>query len=413
MKRKDIIIIFIVGIIVLAGTVFFAVDYSLSKHANAVNQASKTSQPNDMANMPGMDMSNTKSDTNAESSDAPPQLPNLTVINIPEDQQQMIGVQTGKASIRPMMRQIKTVGRVTYDEGKLATITTKFDGYIEKLYVNATGQYVQKGQAIAEVYSPELYSTEMEFVNLLKWQNKNKTSASKGDEITNMLSKDASNVTEASKLRLRLLGITDDQIGEIERTGKVRKTLTLYSPARGYVIQKQTLQGARVQAGQPLFDVADLSTVWIVADIYEQDLPLISEGQKATISFPYYPGKTFVSRINYVYPTVNNTTRTAQVRFILPNAKGIFKPQMYSNMDISIGLGNQLSVPDSAVINTGKRQIVYVDKGNGNFEQRTVKTGNRANGMVQILSGLNAGEVVSTSANFLIDSEARLKGGSQ
>jgi len=153
--------------------------------------------------------------------------------------------------------------------------------------------------------------------------------------------------------------------------------------------------------------------VWILADIYEQDLSLIHEGQKAAINFPFMPEKTFVANINYVYPTLDNTTRTAKVRLTIPNPKGIFKPQMYSDIEISIGLGNKLAVPESAVINTGKREIVYVDKGNGNFQQRQVKTGQRADNTVQILSGLKAGEIVSTSANFLIDSEARLKGGAQ
>lgn len=410
MKKKDIIILFVVGLIILSATIFFTITYALSKNNSLVKQSSQTESSSSMASMPGMDMGDDKSSSSKEAQDVPPP-PKFTMVNIPEDKQQIIGVQTGIASIKPMMKQIRTVGRVTYDERKLATITTKFDGYIEKLYINETGQYVRRGQAIAEIYSPELFSTQQEFVNLLKWQNKDKTAASKGDKISDMLSQDAKNVIEASKQRLRLFGITEDQISEVERTGKVRKTLTIYSPANGFVIQKQAFQGTRVQPGQPLFDIADLSTVWVLADIYEQDLPLIREGQKATISFPYYPGKTFISSINYVYPTLDNTSRTAKVRFTIPNGKGVFKPQMYSDMDISIGLGSQLSVPDSAVINTGKKQIVYVDKGNGDFQQRIVKTGHKANGMVQILSGINAGEVVSTSANFLIDSEARLKSG--
>ena len=310
-----------------------------------------------------------------------------------------------------MMKLVRTVGRVSYDESKLATINTRFDGYIEKLYVNTTGQFVRKGQAVAEIYSPELLSTQLEFINLLKWRSSNRTNTVNNDDISGMLYSDAANIVGAAKQRLRLFGITENQINEVEATGQPKRTLTIYSPVSGYVIQKQALLGTRVQPGQALFDIANLSTVWILADIYEQDLPLIREGQKATINFPYYPGKTFVSEINYVYPTLDNTTRTAKVRLTIPNMMGIFKPQMYSDIEISIGLGSQLAVPESAVINTGKKQIVYVDKGNGNFQQRVVKTGQRANGMIQILSGITAGEVVSTSANFLIDSEARLKVG--
>lgn len=413
MNRKTIIIISI--LVIIAGvSAFFLVGLFFNKPQNTTSQTQTVHQhgvmtqkpSNNMENMPGMNMGTTGSQ------EATP-LPPLPTINIPYDKQQLIGVQTGVASVQPMMKQIRTVGRVSYDETKLATVNTHFDGYIEKLYVNTTGQYVRKGQPVAEIYSPELLSTQMEFINLLKWQHKDKTASNYKDDIDQMLSQDATNVISAAKQRLRLFGITDAQINEVEATGQPKRTLTVYSPVKGYVIQRQALQGTKVESGQALFDVADLSTVWILADIYEQDLPLIREGQKAAISFPYYPGKTFIATINYIYPTLDNVSRTAKARFTIPNSKGIFKPQMYSDMEISIGLGSQLAVPESAVINTGKRQIVYVDLGNGNFQQRTVKTGQRTNGMIQILSGIKAGEVVSTSANFLIDSEARLKGGSQ
>lgn len=412
MKKKDIIILSAIGAILLSVTVFYFLKAGVlenllkkDKSKTLVTETQKSS-----ANMPGMNMSNNPSELPTVTAPS-----NLPMINIPYDKQQMIGVQTGTASVRSMLKQIRTVGRVTYDEKKLATINTKFDGYIEKLYVNATGEYVRKGQPVAEIYSPELLATQMEFINLLKWRNKDQLTTSpkdaKNDDLTEMLNADAANVIDAAKQRLRLFGITDDQINEVERTGQAKRTLTVYSPARGFVIQRQALQGTRVQPGEALFDLADLSTVWILADIYEQDLPLIREGQKATINFPYYPGKTFIASVNYVYPALDNTTRTAKVRIILPNSRGIFKPQMYSDMQISIGLGDRLAVPDSAVINTGTRQIVYVDRGNGDFQQRQVKTGLRADGMVQILSGLKIGEIVSTSANFLIDSEARLKSG--
>jgi Cu(I)/Ag(I) efflux system membrane fusion protein len=408
MNRKTIIILTVMGAIVLAGTVFYFLNNRQEATKTQTEQQNTSKQPaqssNNMANMPGMGTPNSSELT-------PPT--NLPTINIPYDKQQMIGVQTGTAFVQPMMKQIRTVGRVSYDEKKLATVNTKFDGYIEKLYINTTGEYVRKGQPMAEIYSPELLATQMEFINLVKWRHNDKTTSNYKDDIDQMLSNDAQNVILAAKQRLKLFDITDKQIDAVERTGQPKRTLTVYSPINGYVIQRQALQGTRVQPGQALFDVADLSTVWILADIYEQDLPLIREGQKAAINFPYYPGKTFIATINYVYPTLDNVSRTAKARFTIPNSKGIFKPQMYSDMEISIGLGNQLAVPESAVINTGKRQIVYVDLGNGNFQQRQVKTGLRVDGMIQILSGIKAGEVVSTSANFLIDSEARLKGSSQ
>jgi len=400
MKKRDILIISIAGIVVVSGISIYGAHAGLfKKEKSRTVTAQAQHQHGGIPQNPS---------TRMEKTEELPSVP-LPSINIPYDKQQMIGVQTGTASVSSMIKLIRTVGRVSYDEKKLATINTRFDGYIEKLYVSTTGEYVRKGQPIAEIYSPELLSTQMEFVNLLKWKN----IPSNNDEISTMLVKDAANVVEAAKQRLKLFGISDAQIKEVERTGQPKRTLTIYSPSKGFIIQRQALQGTRVEPGQALFDVADLSTVWILADIYEQDLPLIREGQKATISFPYYPDKTFVSSISYVYPTLDNITRTAKVRFTIPNEKGIFKPQMYSDVDISIGLGSQLAVPESAVINTGTKEIVYVDKGNGDFQQRPVKTGLRANNMIQILSGLNAGEVVATSANFLIDSEARLRGGAQ
>lgn len=414
MNKRDLIIIVIIGLAVVSGTIIYglqsgmltkAITAATMSQASHESTVAKAADSADMSSMPGMGTGN--------SSDLPSVPQTLPTINIPYDKQQMIGVQTGIASVSPMIKLIRTVGRVAYNEKRLATINTKFDGYIERLYVNATGEYVRRGQPVAEIYSPELLATQMEFINLLRWKNRDKSTASQNDDISGMLAQDASNIVEAARQRLRLFGITDRQINQIETTGQPKRTLTIYSPARGFVVQKQALQGTRVQPGQALFDVADLSTVWILADVYEQDLPLIREGQKATISFPYMPGKTFIASINYVYPALDNTTRTAKVRFTLPNPRGIFKPQMYSDMQISVGLGSQLAVPESALINTGNAQIVYVDMGNGNFQQRRVKTGLRADGMVQILGGLRAGEVVSTSANFLIDSEARLKGGAQ
>jgi Cu(I)/Ag(I) efflux system membrane fusion protein len=225
-----------------------------------------------------------------------------------------------------------------------------------------------------------------------------------------MLSNDAEKLLEAARQRLRLWDITDDQIKKVEETKRPIRTLTLHSPVNGYVIQKTALQGMKVMPGEKLFDVADLSTVWIISDIYEYELPLIKVGETAVISLSYFPGKEFLSKIEYVYPSLSGETRTAKVRFTLSNPGGQLKPQMFTTVELKISLGKKLAIPDDAVIDTGTRQIVYVDKGEGYFEPREVMLGVRAEGLREVLMGLKAGEKVASSATFLIDSEAQLKG---
>ena len=225
-----------------------------------------------------------------------------------------------------------------------------------------------------------------------------------------LLVKDAQTMLDAAKERLRLWDISDEQIKKIETTGKPIRTLTIYSPASGYVLQKMAVQGMRVMPGEKLFDVVDLSSVWMVADIYEYELPLIKVGQTARIGLSYFPGKEFSTQVDYIYPALASETRTAKVRFTIPNPGGELKPQMFTTVEIKIDLGNRLAVPSEAVIDTGVRQIVYVDKGEGYFEPREVTTGLKVDDIVEVTGGIKAGEKVASSANFLIDSEAQLKG---
>lgn len=326
-------------------------------------------------------------------------------VEIPEDKQQLIGVKTVIASVKPLSKVIRTVGRIEYDERGLSTVNTKLEGWIEKLYVDYTGRYVKKGEPLAEIYSPELMATQQEFLNVLKW-----SSVKADNSLGKMLSRDAEAIVDGARQRLRLRDITDAQIKKIEETGKPIRTFTIYSPSSGYVIQKTALLGMRVNPGEKLFDVADISTIWVVSDIYEYELPLIKVGQTAKISLSYFPGRDFTSRIDYVYPALSGETRTAKVRFTISNPGGQLKPQMFTSVEVKIDLGKRLIVPDDAVIDTGARQIIYVDKGDGNFEPREVLVGLKADGMTEIIRGLKAGEKVASAANFLIDSEAQLKG---
>lgn len=404
MKKRKLIIA--AGLILIAGLLFyFSKAISLNtifktKSAESAKAQSSEHQGHTGGGIPQQQQT-------AEQEQTPEEPP---TVEIPPDKQQLIGVKTVEVSVKPLQKIIRTVGRIEYDEKKLATINTKFEGWIERLYVDYTGKYVKKGEPLAEIYSPELLSTQQEFINLLKWAKQSTEDRTQKTEIGTMLSKDAESIIEAAMQRLRLWDITDSQIKKIEETGKPIKTLTIYSPASGYVVQKTALQGMRVMPGEKLFDVADLSTVWIISDIYEYELPLIKTGQRANIGLSYFPGKEFSSTIDYVYPTLSGETRTAKVRFAIPNPGGQLKPQMFTNVEVKINLGKRLAIPEDAIIDTGTRQIVYVDKGEGYFEPREVVPGLKADGMVEVLKGLKAGEKVASAANFLIDSEAKLKG---
>lgn len=330
-------------------------------------------------------------------------------VEITSEQQQLIGVKTVKVSYKPVRKTIRTVGRIEADERKQTTINTKVEGWIEKLYIDYTGRYVKKGEALAEIYSPELLATQQEFLTVLKWAKK-PVDNEKNEALGQMLAKDAEAALDAARQRLKLWDISENQIKQIEQTGKSLRTLTLYSPVSGFVTQKMAVQGVKVMPGEKLFDIADFSELWIIADIYEYELPFVKVGQQARITLSYFPGKEFLSKIDYIYPAISADTRTAKVRLTLSNPQGQLKPQMFTNVEIKINLGSKLVIPDSAVIDTGKSQVVYVDKGEGAFEPREVELGMRSDGSVEVLRGIKAGDKVVSSANFLIDSEAQFKG---
>jgi len=329
-------------------------------------------------------------------------------VEIPLDKQKMMGVKTVTVAPRQIGRTIRTVGRVEYDERKLATVNMKYEAWIEKLHADYTGKHVKKGEPLAEVYSPELLATQQEFLSTLRWAKV--SGETKEGAVVSMLNHDAEAIIAAARERLRLWDITDEQIRIIEETGKTVRTMTLVSPLDGTVVQKNAVQGMRVMPGDKLFDIVDLSSVWIVSDIYENELALINAGETARISLSSLPGKELSAKIEFVNPALTGDARTVKVRMTVPNPGGRLKPQMFANVDIKVGMGSRLAVPDDAVLDTGTRQIVYVDKGDGYFEPREVKLGMRADGYREVLSGIKKGEKVARSATFLIDSEAQLKG---
>jgi len=358
-----------------------------------------------MPGMPGMEGGQPQAPPEAKQEKPEEQAP---TIEISPEKQQLIGVRVVEVSTQSLLRTIRTVGLIQYDEKKLATVNTKFEGWIEKLHVDYTGRYVKKGEPLAEIYSPELLATQKEFLNLLKWSRPEKGKEENG--LGRMLLEDADSIIEAAKERLRLWDITDAQIEKVKETRTPVRTLTIYSPVSGYVLQKMAVQGMRVMPGEKLFDLADLSTVWVLADVYEYELPFVKVGQPATVTLSYLPGKSFQSKIDYIYPSLTAETRTAKLRFSIPNPGGQLKPQMYTDVEIKVDLGKRLTVPEDAVIDTGTRQIVFVDRGEGYFEPREVMLGMRTERLVEVKMGLKEGEKVAGSAAFLIDSEAQLKG---
>jgi Cu(I)/Ag(I) efflux system membrane fusion protein len=340
-------------------------------------------------------------------------------VEIPPEKQQLIGVKKVEATVRPLEKVIRTIGRIEYDETKLVTVNSKVEGWIEKLYVDYTGRYVKKGEPLAEIYSPELFATQLEYLNLLKWKQDKSHRFQRNLEFRwgdrygttgQMITFDLEAMIQVAQQRMKFWDITEDQIKELEIEGKPKMTFTLRSPAGGFVIQKPAIQGKRFEVGEKLFDLADLSNLWVISDIYVYELSLIKVGQPAKISLSFLPGKEFTSKVDYIYPLLAGETRTAKVRFIIPNPGGQLKPQMFTNVEIKIDLGKRLVIPEDAVIDTGTRKVVYVDKGEGYFEPREVVLGLQGEGVVEVTKGLRAGEKVAAAANFLIDSEAKLKG---
>jgi len=324
-------------------------------------------------------------------------------VQISPQRQQLIGVKIGAVEMKPLEKVIRTVGRVDYDEKKIVTVSLKIGGWIEDLYVDFTGKYVKKGDPLLTIYSPELVSTQEEYLLALKAKKSlTKSSfpevASSGDSLA-----------ESAKRRLNLWDITDEEIKRLEESGQAKKTITLYAPFSGFVLEKSAYKGMNVMPGMSLYKLADLSVVWLYADIYEYELPFIRLGQQASIQLTYLPGETFTGKAVYIYPALNPETRTAKVRFESPNPHERLKPEMYANVEIKVHLGQKLAVPEGAIIDTGIRQMAIIDKGNGYFEPREVKVGSKVEGYYEVIKGLKAGERVVTSANFLIDSESKLK----
>ena len=315
-------------------------------------------------------------------------------VKISPERQQLIGVKTQVLKTQSIHKLLRAVGHVDYVESAVSVVSLKFDGWVEKLFVDSTGKMVNKGDALFEIYSPELVSGQQEYLLAAR------ASAAFGSD---------SSLLKSSREKLRLWDISDAQVEELGRTGEVRRTLTIYAPRSGFVIEKEVLLGQKVMAGESLYRIADLSKVWIYGEIYEFELPFIRKGQEVIANLSYYPGQTFQGTITYIYPYLNPETRTVRVRVEVPNPALKFKPEMYANLEIHVDYGTRLTIPADAVINAGDKKIAFVDKGDGYLEPREVKLGVKGEAVYEVLGGVAEGEKVVTSANFLIDSESSLK----
>ena len=324
-------------------------------------------------------------------------------VNVSPEKQQLVGIRTAVAEIRPLVKKIRTVGVVTYDETKVAQVFTKVEGWIDKHYVNYTGKLVEKGQPLFSLYSPDLVATQDEYV--LALQAKESLASSSLQEIR----AGSTSLLEATRRRLSLWDISDEQIAELQKTREPKRNLTFYSPIGGFVIKKEAVQGMRVMPDKELYTITDLSTVWVNADIYEFELANIHLGQRATIALSYYPGQTFAGKVSWISPVLDEKTRTTKVRLEFANRDFKLKPEMYANVEIEAEGGRKLAIPDEAVLDSGIRKIVFIDKGEGRYAPAEVKLGSKYDGYYEILSGLSPGERIIASASFLLDSESRLK----
>jgi len=322
---------------------------------------------------------------------------NLSTITIDPVTIQNMGVRTSEVIRGPLRRTIRTVANVDYDETTLVDVTTKFKGWIEKLYVNATGQLANPGDPLFEIYSPELYSAQVEYLLAL------------GQSSTN--DPGAASLRESAAAKLRFFDISAAQIAELEKTRVPKKTLVINAPAAGFVTEKMIVEGQMVDAGMKLYRLADLGIVWVYAQVYEQDLPYIQLGQEATMSLAYLPDRRFRGRVTYIYPTVDEKTRTARVRLEFHNPGYFLKPGMFATAQLTADIApSALLVPDSAVLRSGEKNTVFVALPGGKFEPRTITLGLAAeDDRDQVLSGLNEGERVVTSGQFMLDSESQLR----
>ncbi|MDT8069527.1 MAG: efflux RND transporter periplasmic adaptor subunit [Terriglobia bacterium] len=337
----------------------------------------------------------------AEDSTAGP--PPAGTVHVDTRRQQLIGVRMGTVEREPLVRTVRTTGQLTADETRIEHVHVKINGYIDKVYVDYVGQLVKKGQPLFTVYSPDLVATQEEYL-IAKRGDK-----AMGKSDFKEVSQGAQSLLDSARQRLKLWDISDDQIKKLDETGEVSKYMTFYSPVSGFVMDRKAFPQTAITPDMDLYQITDLSKIWVNADIYEYEVPFVKIGQTADMNLSYYAGKTYTGKITYIYPTVDPISRTVRVRIEFPNPKFELKPQMFANVSLQINYGTQVVVPQEAVLDSGNEQVVFVARGDGYFEPRKIRVGPSLDGKVVVLAGLKPGESIVTSGNFLIDSESQLK----
>ena len=351
----------------------------------------------------GMDLVPQKQDGPGDAGGLHDDIKPLAPVTVSPDQKRLLGITFGTVEKRPISRDIRTSARIVPDETRLYRVTAKIEGYVDELFVNVTGQAVNKGEPLLSIYSPELVASQEEFLTALT------AARHMADSSHEAVSRGATSLVTAARRRLKLWDITDAQISRIEKTGKAEKNLRLFAPSGGYVIEKNVLAGQKIMPGEPLLVIADLSTVWAEADIYESDLPYITVGMPVTLTLPYWPGKSFPGTVRFLNPFLDPQTRTLKARMNIENPELVLKPDMLGSAVLQYALGDRLAVPESAVLRTGTKSYVFRAGAADHLMPVEVSTGLKADGWYELLSGLEEGDRVVTSANFLIDSESSLK----
>ncbi|TPQ24218.1 efflux RND transporter periplasmic adaptor subunit [Methylomonas koyamae] len=326
------------------------------------------------------------------------------LLSISPEKIQKLGVKTENVQYRDLTRSIRALGSIQVDERRLHIINAKFEGWIQRLLVNSTGQSVKRGQPLLEIYSPDLLTAQQEY--LIARQGEVALDQASPQALTT-----AQQLTRNALKRLKNWDIGTAQLQGLQERGLVIETLSLQSPVNGVVMDKPAVEGMRFMPGEVLFQIADLSRVWLMVDVFEPDLEWVKLGQEVSVNIKAYPDKSFHGKVSFIFPTLNTDTRTVKVRVDMDNAQGFLKPGLYGSVELltTQQRHRELSVPDSAILDSGTRQVALVQVDDGRFEPRTVKIGHQANGFSEVLEGLQEGDNVVTRANFLIDAESNLK----
>ncbi len=332
---------------------------------------------------------------------APASEPNLAPVTLSPQRMQSIGVKTGVVEFRPVRDEIRTVGNIEADETRLSDVQVRFTGWVQKVYADATYKQVRQGQPLLTIYSPELVTAEQDYLVARELLAKTTPGGAAG-------SHGSQSLLDAATERLQRWQVPDREIARLKKSGKIRHEIEIDSPASGFIIDRKAFPNMYVQPGTKLYSVADLSAVWVYAEIFQSDIGRVKVGDPASITVDSYPGKTFPARVSFIWPEVDQATRRARVRLEIPNPEMKLLLGMFVNVRLDLPLGDQLAIPASGVFQSGTRQIAFVDHGGGYFEPRDIEVGARAGDDFVVLKGLKAGERIATSANFLIDSESQL-----